>query len=643
MKYLPIFLWFELTIACVGVARSQSWDSSGNALLKGNYNFRQLVVRVNNTAGNIGEKLALYGAISFDGNGNYVMNGTGVKSPSLNAQPFTFRGVYSIAESGYGFMSSPVAEGDFIYGLVSNGIFVGSSTENGVYNDLLVAVTSASSQPNSAFQGSYTAAYLNLTGATPQLQFDARVICNPDGHGGLGTLNSSVYMGTATTPVDVSQPNVTYTFNNGTITASIPGAAASGVGGQQLWYLSPDGTFFVGGSAAGWDMILGVRAGTTGAQSTLAGLYYQAGLDRDESQLAVQAYATVDSYYGSFVTVPNNGIVGHARLVSTFDGVVRDYTYRETFSPDSSGYKNSSTSAQYVLSADGSISIGLGIGPFLGISVAIRAPSFSGTGVYLNPVGLQNSASSAPFTASIAPGELILLNGTNLANNLFINLNGPFPTSLSGVQVLINNVPAPIYFIAAKYISVVVPYQTAPGVAQLQVINNGVSSNVITAFVGKTAPGVFTNPPGGIGRAIVQHLDYSLVTAENPARPGETLLAYVTGTGSVSPAISDGAVGPTDPLSRTTDMIAARIDKLPASVLFSGLVPTLSGLYAVLLVVPNGVRSGDVSLEISGSDSSTSEAVLAVGGTRSTGNPAAMTGLRSLLPGYRSSSSLATQ
>ena len=54
----------------------------------------------------------------------------------------------SIAASGYGFMSSPLASlfngssanGDVVYGLVSNGIFVGSSTENGIgYNDLMIA------------------------------------------------------------------------------------------------------------------------------------------------------------------------------------------------------------------------------------------------------------------------------------------------------------------------------------------------------------------------------------------------------------------------------------------------------------------------------------------------------------------------
>jgi uncharacterized protein (TIGR03437 family) len=608
-----------LTLATVwsAVAQAQAWDISGNGLLKGNYNFRQVALRVTDRAGNIGQNLALYGAVSFDGNGSYTMTGMAVDSTSPQPQPFTTRGSYSIAASGYGFLSSPVSEGDFVYGLVSNGVFVGSSTENGFYNDLLVAVTTAASPSNSTLQGSYVAAYMNMAGSTPQLQYDAQVKLSPDGQGRLGTLALTTYQG-AMTPVNLTQSGVTYAFSNGVGIASFPATVNLGISGQQLWYVSPDGNFFVGGSATGCDLILGVRTGTTGSAPGLAGLYYQGGLDRDESQLSVQGYATLDSYYGSLVALADGTIIAHARLVSTFDGLVRDYTYRDTYPPNAGGeYTDSSTSTQYAISRDGGVRIGLGIGPFLGISIAVRAPVFSGPGVYLNPVGLQNSASSAPFTASIARGELILLNGTNLANNLFISLDSPFLTTLAGVQVLINNVPAPIYFIAPQYISAIVPYEVTSGVAQIQVVNNGVSSNVITAFVGKTAPGVFTDPAGGIGRAIVQHLDYSLVTANNPAHAGETLLGYLTGTGDVMPAISDGAAGPTDPLSQTTETVQIRVDKLPATVLFSGLAPTLSGLYATVFTVPNGVHSGDLSLEIAGSDASTSEALLPVAATAS--------------------------
>ena len=50
-------------------------------------------------------------------------------------------GTYSISASGFGFLSNPIASGDFIYGLVAaNGLFTGSSTETTfAYNDMFIA------------------------------------------------------------------------------------------------------------------------------------------------------------------------------------------------------------------------------------------------------------------------------------------------------------------------------------------------------------------------------------------------------------------------------------------------------------------------------------------------------------------------
>ena len=71
---------------------------------------------------------------------------------------------------------------------------------------------------------------------------------------------------------------------------------------------------------------------------------------------------------------------------------------------------------RYVVGADG-IRIGSGIGPYLGLNVALPAPTVSAPsgGVFLNPMGVVNAGSFAPFTASWAPGELLMLYGSNLA------------------------------------------------------------------------------------------------------------------------------------------------------------------------------------------------------------------------------------
>src|SRR5207245_3747879 len=130
------------------------------------------------------------------------------------------------------------------------------------------------------------------------------------------------------------------------------------------------------------------------------------------------------------------------------------------------------------------------------------------------PTGVLNAASSAPFTSGIARGELITLVGTNLAPDAMVASTAPFPPMLNGVQVMINNVAAPIYYVSSTQVSVIVPYGTTSSIAQIQVQNNGASSNAVTAFVNDTAPGVFTQPAGGVGYAVALHPDYSQVTPD---------------------------------------------------------------------------------------------------------------------------------
>lgn len=70
--------------------------------------------------------------------------------------------------------------------------------------------------------------------------------------------------------------------------------------------------------------------------------------------------------------------------------------------------------------------------------------------------------------------------------------------------------------------------------------------------------GIYTRPAiespgeffriGGTDFGIFQHAsDYSLVTPENPARPGETLVTYLTGMEGTDPIVPTGEPAPSDP------------------------------------------------------------------------------------------------
>ena len=377
-------------------------------------------------------------------------------------------------------------------------------------------------------------------------------------------------------------------------------------------------------------MFVGVK--NPSASPAFSGLYYQAGMDLDVSDI-VDDNTTPDSYYGSLVAITGGTIVGHQRINDIFNGPY-DYTYNDAFTFNKDGSVDDPyTSQHYVFS--GAYRVGVGNSPFLGFTVAIGAPPFSGQGVYLNPTGVQNAASSALFTAGISPGEIITLSGTNLAKSNAGTPTLTLPPTLAGVQVMMNGYPAPLVYVTSGLIAAEVPFEAIPSAAtapivQIQVINSLGSSKVITVFTSDVAPGVYTIPAGGLGASAMNHIStYTAVTDANPAQIGEPVFGYVNGLGNVNPPIGDGVPASGTVLSTTTNVIEEIVDGVaacasaptPCAGQFAGLAPTFAGLYQLNFTIPSGVSSGDVYLDLEALDPTgsyvtaySSEATIAVGG-----------------------------
>jgi uncharacterized protein (TIGR03437 family) len=225
-----------------------------------------------------------------------------------------------------------------------------------------------------------------------------------------------------------------------------------------------------------------------------------------------------------------------------------------------------------------------------------------------------DAANEAPFTAGVSPGEFVTLYGTGLAPSLQVNTS--FPTMLNGVQVLVDGIPAPIYYVSPTQIAAIVPYSANTfSLARFQVVNNGSTSNSVIEMVNLTTPGVFTLSANGLGDGAIEHADGSVVTESNPAQPGETVAAYMSGLGAVFPPVTAGTVGPASPLSYTTNMINGYINGIAATVYNNEgiLAPYLTGLYQVNITIPTTATAGDNIFEILGPDSDTAEATIPVG------------------------------
>ena len=341
-----------------------------------------------------------------------------------------------------------------------------------------------------------------------------------------------------------------------------------------------------------------------------------------------------ESYYGTEVAAAAGQII-HQRLFSPYcssSGAAIDYASDDYLltAINSDGTVNDGLGNSLAFGASGKafVSVSNSLGYF-SLTIGIQAPTLSGSGVYLNPLGVFNGANWDPVTAGLAPGELITLIGTGLSSSTLTNVGGlPFGTSLGGVQVLVNGQPSPIYYVSPTQVSAIIPYETSTSTspyATIQVNNGGLLSNQISVFLTPSEPGIFSQGENGIGDAIALHANYTPVSANNPAQPGETIIVALTGMGTVTPAVKDGAVGPSSPLSpadvfsNANQLLVLFNDyqnsstQQQATVQFAGLYPKFAGLYQMNVTVPAKVGPGEVYIEVITAYSDVEQVTIPVG------------------------------
>ena len=584
-----------------------------NASVQGSYYFRYLGVN----AVPRDTPLAFQGTLVFDGKtgsdgfGTFTASGLGTAGAALGPAS---NNVYRVLPSGLMDFTNPLdaSNATTLFGGMGTGALVLSSTDSN-YCDLMVAVPVSTSNSAANLNGKYYLAsmeFLNGSLAASRNTFFSAMF---DGKGGLGsvTINgTAANLGNA--PQSQTSAGATYTVGaNGIGSLSLPGpagVAASSVllSGNKVMYVAPDGSFFVAGGATAYDLVIGVKALAGSPSGIPNGFYFTATLENDA--LSSTAF-TVSGADGTANEIGPAGIeIGHRRI-NPDNASSYDYTYGIPYKVAADG-TGALANSQFAVGAGGNVILGSGLTSRYLLEVYVKSPAISVSGaVFLNPQGVANSASSAPFSASVAPGEFVTLVGTGLASQTAQATTLPFPTVLGNVQVTISwvdvnalpqSVKAPLYFVSPTQINALVPY-TVPSdesLITLQVSNNGVNSTTTRVYSGLSAPGVFTIPSGGIGNGAIEHADYSLVSSGSPAKVGETVLIYLTGLGAVTPQVTAGTAAPSNPLSETP-VPKVYIDGKAAAVVFSGLTPGAAGLYQLNVTIPAGVTAGaNVPIEI---------------------------------------------
>jgi len=575
-----------------------------NATLTGKYGFRE--VYLNATTQQV---QTLFGTMTFDAKGGYTLSAQLLSGSNAPVNSTVASGTYSVQSSGLATVSDPLQSGGQINGRFSTTALIGSNTEAGPASFSIFVAIPAPTSPTSiaTLNGTYWTASLEFLNGNAALARETLFQMAANSTGGFGSptaLGEAINLGN--TQVSQTIAAATYNMNaDGTGSINLPPPSSDPtqnlIGGAKSMYVAGDGSFFIGGSAAagGQGLILGVKAASNPTNAILTGLYWSADL---------YARSGVYSCYSASADAVASGTLTWSKRLQETGGALDITTV--------TGYKINSDSSGAILdnniavSANGAVFIGSGLTTlstdryelFIGVrapTVGATAPPITGTGMFLNPQGIANVFSFAPAGNPIAPGEFIVIFGTGLPPRSAVSV--PFPNSLNGVQLMINNTAAPLYFTDANHVYTVVPYNITGPTATITLTNGSTaSSNTVTVPVAATSPGVATQAQNGLNAAAITHASGALVTPTSPAVPGETVVFYMTGLGAVSPSVPDGSAAPSKPLSTTTSVQTIYLNGVcpnspncdASNVTFQGLTPGFAGLYQVNFTIPLTAAGG---------------------------------------------------
>jgi uncharacterized protein (TIGR03437 family) len=206
--------------------------------------------------------------------------------------------------------------------------------------------------------------------------------------------------------------------------------------------------------------------------------------------------------------------------------------------------------------------------------------------------GLQNQASgsvesvvsAAAFQPGpVAPGSLVSLFGSNLAPTAMVSLRSPWPRVLANTLVFFNGAAAPLAYVSPGQINAQVPYETPVGPAAVTVIAGGHALPPVVVTVQPTAPSLFVDSQH---HAVAQNQNGTLNGTVHPAGPETLLTVYLTGQGSLSTPIADGAVAPSGSAVSPENFVTATIGGQSVAVLGVRMSSTLVGVLEVTVATP---------------------------------------------------------
>ncbi len=222
--------------------------------------------------------------------------------------------------------------------------------------------------------------------------------------------------------------------------------------------------------------------------------------------------------------------------------------------------------------------------------VAIHFPSAS----------VINAANQIPGRA-LAPGTIASLFGQGgvISEELVTGPGNPVSREVAGIQVLVNDRPAPIFAVAGNQVNFVIPQDTpSNGTVPVEVVRTSTGQVVCAGVVSMAAvsPGLFTSAASGDGQVAAINEDGSINSEQAPVGRGKVISLFGTGFGVVPGSPPDGEA-PTGPVSTPLRPRVWINNWVPdENILYSGLAPGLVGVWQINVRIPQTVPPNNAIL-----------------------------------------------
>lgn len=162
-----------------------------------------------------------------------------------------------------------------------------------------------------------------------------------------------------------------------------------------------------------------------------------------------------------------------------------------------------------------------------------------------------NAASFSSGTLMVSPGEIVSLTGFGIGPDAGVSAqatDGHLPSTLGGVQVSFNGIPAPLLYVHSRQVNAQIPFEVNTSIFTAPPIS------VTLTYAGHTfgpyasdsnwmgPPGIFRLNPGINTDAAALNEDGTVNTPDNPAARGSIVTFFGTGYGPLVPPCQTGGL-----------------------------------------------------------------------------------------------------